>query len=102
MVPKESHRKLHHPWSGPFVIVERLSDANYKIRRVGSDNSRTSVVHFDRLKFCSPSTRFPVIPPDSDHTTASQQTNVGDLAELVDLLCKLTSVPLILKQVEGN
>ena len=85
VVPKESHRKLHHLWSEPFVIVERLSDANYKIRRVGSDNSRTSVVHFDRLKFCSPSTRFPVIPPDSDHTTASQQTNVGDLAELVDL-----------------
>ena len=43
------------------------------------------MVHFDRLKFCSPFTHFPVIPPDSDHTTASQQTNVGDLAELVDL-----------------
>lgn len=31
VVPSYSCRKLHHPWSGPFKVIETLSDINYKI-----------------------------------------------------------------------
>ena len=30
VVPPHSHRKLHHPWTGPYQIVSKLSDLNYK------------------------------------------------------------------------
>ena len=50
VVPPHSHRKLHHPWAGPYQIVSKLSDFNYKIAPV-DDLSKTFVVHFDRLKF---------------------------------------------------
>lgn len=81
VVPKESHRKLHHPWKGPYVVLEKLSDVNYKIQQV-DDTRKTSVVHFDRLKRCIPGTRFPQahIP---EHTTPTT-SNIGDHAELVE------------------
>ncbi|XP_064631387.1 uncharacterized protein LOC135489780 [Lineus longissimus] len=43
-------RKLHKPWTGPFVIVKVLSDVNFKIQLEGGRKSY--VVHFNRLKPC--------------------------------------------------
>ena len=57
VVPPHSHRKLHHPWTGPYQNVSKLSDLNYKIAPV-DDLSKTSVVHFDQLKFFSPNNTF--------------------------------------------
>lgn len=81
VIPNDGHRKLHHPWTGPYIIIEKLSDANYKIRRVGV-RDKTLVVHFDRLKICLPGTRFP--SPLEDTLAAGSSRNVGDGAELVD------------------
>ena len=50
-VPRGSSRKLHHPWTGPFRVVKRLSDVNYRIQHVQHPRKRM-VVHFDRLKPC--------------------------------------------------
>ena len=58
VTPKGKSKKLNHPWTGPYLVVKRLSDVNYRIQHQHIRNKR-SVVHFDRLKPCNPNTRFP-------------------------------------------
>ena len=50
-VPLGHSRKLHCPWSGPYLVVECLSDVMYRIRSVYGKNCE-QVVHFDHLKPC--------------------------------------------------
>ena len=57
-VPRGRSKKLHCPWSGPFSIVRRLSDAVYRIQHTKARRQRR-VVHFDRLKRCPPDVRIP-------------------------------------------
>ena len=88
VVPPHSHRKLHHPLSGPYKIVAKLSDLNYKIAPV-QDLSKVSIVHFDRLKPCTQGTRLATPPslqsPSHSHSTLSQsQYRVGDNITLLD------------------
>ncbi|KAL5516720.1 hypothetical protein EMCRGX_G002126 [Ephydatia muelleri] len=40
-------KKLHHPWKGPFVVVEKVGDSTYKIQR--KKGGKFHIVHFDRL-----------------------------------------------------
>eukprot|EP00731_Ephydatia_muelleri_P031382 Em0022g896a len=54
-VPKGGSRKFHSPWTGPFKIVERVSEATYHIQN--TVDGKTSIVHFDRLKRCRPDIR---------------------------------------------
>ena len=42
---------LHHPWSGSYHIVTKLSEAVYRIQHVRLHKKR-QVVHFDWLKCC--------------------------------------------------
>ena len=55
-VPRGHSKKLHCPWTGPYRVVSRLSDAVYRIQHSQLRRKRL-VVHFDRLKPCSPDTR---------------------------------------------
>ena len=79
-------RKLHCPWTGPFRVVRRLSDAVYRIKHSRTPHKRL-VVHFDRLKKCSPNTEPPVAdtaqyrPPRHLPPAPSP---VGDELELMD------------------
>ena len=57
VVLRGQSKKLHHPWTGPFKIVEQISESDYKIRNV-QRKKKLQVVHFDRLKLCTPGTRF--------------------------------------------
>ena len=57
-VPRGHSKKLHCPWTGPYRVVARLSDAVYRIQHLQLRRKRL-VVHFDRLKPCSPDTRLP-------------------------------------------
>ena len=54
-LPRGSSKKLHHPWTGPYRVIKRLSDVNYRIQHTQHPRKRL-VVHFDRLKPCHPST----------------------------------------------
>lgn len=84
VMPKDGHRKLHHPWTGPYLILERLSDVNYKVQSV-SNPSRILIVHFDRQKLCVPGTRFQSdTPPSHPRKNTRPPKNVCDYAELVD------------------
>ena len=46
VVPRESHKKLHHPWIGPYIVVENLSNVNYRIKSE-TDPEKFHIVHFD-------------------------------------------------------
>ena len=55
VVQRGKSRKFHHPWTGPWRITKRLSDVTYRIRDCNRRH-RQVVVHFDRLKPCTPGT----------------------------------------------
>lgn len=61
VVPRGKSKKLHHPWTGPWRITERLSEVTYRIRDCNRRH-RQVVVHFDRLKPCTPGTEVKMGP----------------------------------------
>eukprot|EP00731_Ephydatia_muelleri_P009168 Em0004g1506a len=76
-VPRGRSRKLHHPWKGPFKVMERLGETTYKIKNL-QGRRKTTFVHFDRLKLC-------VISDDKPENTGSrEQEPVGTNLDLVD------------------
>ena len=60
-VPREQSRKLHHPWKGPLIVVEKMGSNTYKIK--GQNNRKFQIVHFDRLKPCVKSSALNVVNP---------------------------------------
>ena len=50
-VPKNNHRKLFHPWTGPFKVLKQLSECTYRVQQLGG-RKRRQIVHFNRLKPC--------------------------------------------------
>ena len=40
-------RKFHRPWAGPFKVITKISDLNYKIV---DQNNKQQVVHVNRMK----------------------------------------------------
>ena len=52
VVPRGGSRKLHHPWTGPYKVITKLSDVTYRIQSLDKKRLR-KVVHFDRLKICN-------------------------------------------------
>ena len=48
-VPRGRSKKVHRPWSGPFVVIKHLSDVTYRVQIVNSRRRRV-VVHFNHLK----------------------------------------------------
>ena len=82
VVPTDGSRKLHHPWTGPYEIVTKLSDLNYRIHLAGNPTQKPSIVHFNRLKLCQPETCFqPSLLPLSE---SPPMHHIGDGAELYD------------------
>jgi hypothetical protein len=78
VVPPGHSKKLHHPWTGPFKVIQRLSDCDYKIKGLRG-KKKTHVVHFNRLKPCAPGTRFMgEMPDEPDSSEASLRTLLQD------------------------
>ena len=66
VIPRGGHRKLHHPWTGPYKVQSKLSELNYKIVPLHSSSPKFLVVHFNRLKRCPP--RYPIFTSSFPHT----------------------------------
>ena len=58
-VPRGQSKKLRRPWTGPFRVVRKLSDAVYRIQHAQAPRQRL-VVHFDCLKLCPPDICLPI------------------------------------------
>ena len=70
-------RKLHHPWTGPYKVVERIAESDYRIKGLRG-KKRTLIVHFDRLKLCTPGTRFTIPFDDTPSHLLSQPQTLSD------------------------
>ena len=57
VIPPGHSRKLHHSWIGPYKVIERVTESDYRIKHLRG-RKKTLIVHFDRLKPCTPGTRF--------------------------------------------
>ena len=78
-------RKLHHVWKGPFRVLERVSNSDYRIKSL-SGKKQVQIVHFDRLKPCTPGTRFndTITDQSQSHEHESNTFPVGSQLEIID------------------
>ena len=85
-------KKLHHPWTGPYQVVKRLTDSTYRIQSL-SNPRKHAVVHFDRLKPCptaatekSTASDTASPPPADDGTMmdTTQAAPIGTHLEIVE------------------
>ena len=66
VVPRGQSKKLHHPWTGPYRVMEKLSDSDYKVKHVKGGRPPV-VVHFDRLKLCRRATCSTEVDQNDSH-----------------------------------
>ena len=70
-VPRGHSKKLHRPWSGHFKVVDKISDAVYRVQNLRARRQHR-VVHFDQLKPYPPDMRLPEALLDYyNHTPSS-------------------------------
>ena len=67
VLSRENTKKLHHPWTGPYCVIKRLSDSTYRIQLLWAPH-KLLVVHFNRLKPCGDA---PEGSPAADDTSVS-------------------------------
>ena len=71
-IPWGQSKKLHRPWTGPYRVITKLSDAVYRLQHTRCRRKRP-IVHFNRLKPCSPDTRLPQRDKQHSPTVQSSQ-----------------------------
>ena len=84
-VPRGKSKKLHRPWTGPYRVIRRLSDAVYRLQDT-QHRRRRPVVHFNRLKICPSSVRLPKESQQQMHSpqTCAPRSPVGTGVELLE------------------
>jgi hypothetical protein len=75
---KDVSKKLSKVWTGPHIVVERLNNANFRIKLKGG---RTQIVHISRLK---------LFPPGKDvmtgkirHPEWEEESNVSETSTIL-------------------
>ena len=82
-VPRGKAKKFHRPWTGPYRIIRKLSDANYFIRHI--HNHKKKVVHFDRLKSCPKNIRLPPrLSSEAHQSSVPPPSAPGTYLDLID------------------
>ena len=97
---KGQTKKLHSPWRGPYIVMTRIGDVNFRIRAVDNPRKR-KVVHFNRLKPCgvpnlvdqqhgpnqtvSPATNTPVRRPHIPPPYVPDETDLMYMDEATDV-----------------
>ena len=85
-------KKFHRPWTGPYQVVKQLSESTYRVRHVLNNHYKN--VHFDRLKQCSPHTRFSTAtPPTPTDSSPETPPPISTHLEIVDTLPPPTAPP---------
>ena len=77
-------KKLHRPWTGPYRVVERLTDVAYHLQQTWFCRKRP-VVHFDHLKPSVVHMGLPEAPrPLSPQTREHQRAQAGNGLQLLE------------------
>ena len=74
VIPRGHSRKLHCPWTGPYKVINKLSDIIYRTQRC--HGRKRLVVHFNRLKSC------PLNIRDNSRQSQDSQLSYSHVAEL--------------------
>ena len=67
VVPQGYTKKFTSFWKGPYTIVDKTGDVNYKIQLIGG--TQTFVVHRNRLKLCYTPPSLPIAATSLTETT---------------------------------
>lgn len=79
-----SSRKLYHNYSGPYLLSEKISPTNFKVRQAHDMKPLRNPIHVNRMKrFHHRAIRPPT--PDTLHQINNSETN-EDLPELSDII----------------
>ena len=67
-------KKFSSLWKGPYTVIDKTSDVNYKIQLVGT--TKALIVHRNRLKLCygNPPLKTFLIPDRATATKEKQST----------------------------
>ena len=90
-VPRGQSKKIHHPWSGPYRIIEKMSECDYKIKKL-TGRKTVRVVHFNRLKLCDPGTRFSDFTSVSSPSSSPAPTGIDLFGQHLELLDNSSNV----------
>ena len=71
VVPSGQPKKLHHQWSGQYMVISKLSETDYRVKKI-TGRKIIRVVHFSRVKHCDPATRFETHSSTPDITVCLQ------------------------------
>ncbi|VDP38612.1 unnamed protein product, partial [Echinostoma caproni] len=78
ILPPGQPKKLHKTWSGPFNVLEILSDNNFRIVPTNDRNTRPATVHFNPVKSTTKAT-------GDLNDKSKQQGRVSDAAVQVEV-----------------
>jgi len=86
-VPRGKPKKFHRPWTGPYRVIDKLSDNGYRIKNTQRP-FKIKVVHFDRLKVCQPGTCFPqmISPLSTKQPNPTKQSSTPPIGTNVEIL----------------
>ena len=74
VIGKGKSRKLHHPWTGPYKVIKKLSDATYRVQKL-QGHKQHKVVDFDHLKSCPYNIRLDVTGSTPAESSAAADTS---------------------------
>ena len=66
--------KLLHRWLGPYLVLRRLSDLNYEVRKLRRSSDKTEVVHVVNIKKFNVPTLSPTQDPPDEPSEQDTQT----------------------------
>ena len=69
-------KKLHHPWSGPYRVITKISESDYWIEKL-KGNRRLQIVLFKHLKAYLPGTWFDDQPLEHETDEVPESSDDG-------------------------
>ena len=96
-------KKLRRKWKGPFKIIARLSDSNYKIKGCCA-RSKTKVVNIKHLKTCfsEPNRNFESVQNSPEQVRATQEQSTVDDQAMTEQSVKNDEVIIRPHDKEGD
>ena len=70
-----ANQEIYIPWKGPYTVLDKINDSNYRIQLIGPP-SKDLVVHHNRLKLCYGAPHDTPTSPSNNCTTTRLYSDV--------------------------